>query len=184
MSEQDFSVLSFMEKLDDAHVAINHEREQLESKATIVLWAKKYVSQSQEKLTKAYKEINGLKDDIEELLRQLSEEKKQKADLEMKLAEMGKLLTSVAKKSSEEGIQKALQTFVNYSKRKTPDKRTYIKNTILEFTSVNRISLPEELSATIDCLDDEQTEPKNVTMNGGIYNDIHDNKEINYNNNI
>lgn len=116
--------------------------------------------------------------------RQLAEEKRQRADLEMNLAETRKLMDSIAKKSSEEGVQKAIHTFVNYSKRKTSDKRTYIKNTILEFTSVNRISLPEELSATIDCLDDEQTEPKNVTMNGGVYNDIHDNKGVNYNSNI
>ena len=92
--------------------------------------------------------------------RQLADEKRQKADLEMNLAETRKLMDSIAKKSSEEGVQKAIQTFVNYSKRKTSDKRAYIKTTLLEFTSVNRISLPEEVSATIDCLDDEQTEPK------------------------
>ena len=119
------------------------------------------------------KENEDQKVDIESLQQLL-------AEAEMKLAETRKLLDSVTKKSSEEGVQKALQTFVNYSKRKTPDKRTYIKNTILEFANVNRIPLPEELANAIDNLDDEQSEPKVVNVEkGGVYNDIHDNGTVN-----
>lgn len=91
--------------------------------------------------------------------------------------ETRKLSDSVAKKSSEDGVVKALGTYVNRSKRKTSDKRAYIKNMILEFVSVNGLSLPEELSATIECLDDEQAEPRTVTVNGNYIN-IHENKEV------
>ena len=179
-----FDATSLLKQLDVVQTELNREKEQLESKEHIVKCAKKYMTQAWEEIIKNNKEISILKCYMEELSNQLDEERKQRAEMEMKLAEMTKLLGSIAKKSSEEAILKAIQTFINYSKRKTSDKRTYIKNTILEFTSVNRISLPEELSTTIDCLDDEQTEPKIVTMNGGIYNDIHDNKEVNYKNNI
>ena len=171
MCELDFNV--FMKKLDAAQAEIDRKRERLNSKAIILEWSRKYI----EHLKEAQSEIDSLKKDKDDLQRQLAEERKQRAEMEMKLAEMTKLLGSIAKKSSEEGMQKALQTFVNYSKRKTPDKRTYIKNTILEFTNVNRITLSEELANAIDALDDEQTEPKNITVNGN-YNDIHDNKEV------
>jgi hypothetical protein len=117
------------------------------------------------------KENEDQKADIESLQQLL-------AEAEMKLAEMRKLLDSVTKKSSEEGVQKALQAFVSYSKRKTPNKRSYIKNTILEFANVNRIPLPEELANAIDNLDDEQSEPKVVNVHGN-YNDIHDNGTVN-----
>ena len=125
-----------------------------------------------ESIDELLKENEDQKADIESLQQLL-------AEAEMKLAETRKLLDSVTKKSSEEGVQKALQTFVNYSKRKTSDKRTYIKNTILEFANVNRIPLPEELANAIDNLDDEQSEPKVVNVgNGGVYNDIHENGEV------
>ena len=117
--------------------------------------------------------------EIDTLQQQLTEEKRMRAELEMKLKETRQLSDSVAKKSSEDGVVKALSTYVNRSKRKTADKRAYIKNMILEFVSVNGLSLPEDLTATIDSLDDEQSEPKSVTVNGGVYNDIHDNKEVN-----
>nr|MCR5193237.1 hypothetical protein [Bacteroidales bacterium] len=171
------TVSSFMEKLDAAQLEINREKERLDSKARIVELSKNYIEYSQDKLREAYSEINSLRSDNEELSRLLEEERKQRAELEMKLAEMTKLLSSIAKKSSEEAMLKALQTFVNYSKRKTSDKRSYIKNTILEFANVNRVSLPEELANAIDGLDDEQAEPRNVTVNGN-YNDIHDNGEV------
>lgn len=166
------------EKLGKRQEEVERLKKQLDEKTTQLkgtIAELKKISKQNAELDVRLKEQNAM---LEITSRQLSEEKRQRADLEMNLAETRKLMDSIAKKSSEEGVQKAIQTFVNYSKRKTSDKRTYIKNTLLEFTSVNRIFLPEELSATIDCLDDEQPETKNVTVNGGIYNDIHDNKEV------
>ena len=176
----DKAFMNYTEMAREARIELEHERERLTDKLERIDLFLQVMEHADER-DAAYKK---LQEENEMLQQQLNDERKQKAELEMKMNEMSKLSAGVAKKSSEEGVQKAIHTFVNYSKRKTSDKRTYIKNTILEFTSVNRISLPEELSATIDCLDDEQTEPKNVTMNGGVYNDIHDNKGVNYNSNI
>lgn len=120
------------------------------------------------------KENEKMHDETESLKQQLEEEKKRNADLEMKLAEMGKLTTGVAKKSSEEALLAALRTYVNRSKRKTYDKRAFAKTATLEIANVNGLTLPEDLATAIDSLDDEQTEPKSVTVNGN-YNDIHDN---------
>ena len=119
-----------------------------------------------------------LQEECESLQQQLAEEKRQRAELEMKLAEMGKLSAGVAKKSSEEALLKALSAYVSRSKRKTSDKRAFAKSAVLEFANANGLALPDDLSAAIECLDDEQSEPKNVTVNGGVYNEIHDNREV------
>lgn len=134
------------------------EREQ--ERLTEKLGQLNYYLQMIDAMEKLIAENRKQQEEIASLQQKIADEKRQQAELEMKIAETRKLMDSIAKKSSEEGMQKAIQTFVNYSKRKTSDKRTYIKNTLLEFTSVNRIALPEELLAIIDCLDDEQTEPK------------------------
>ena len=83
----------------------------------------------------------------------------------------------MAKKASEDNQIKALRTYVNRSKRKTPDKRVFAKYAMLEIANANGLTLPEELAATIDSLDDEQPEPKVVNV-AGNYNDIHDNGKV------
>ena len=114
--------------------------------------------------------------EIADLQEQLAEEKRQRAELEMNLAEIRKLLDGMAKKSSEEGVIKALQIFVNRSKRKTADKRTYIKNVILELAIANGLTLPDDLAATIESLDDEQAVPINVA--GDYVEHKHIEKEV------
>lgn len=123
----------------------------------------------------AQREIN------ENLSQQLTDEKHQREELEMKLAEMSKLSASMAKKASEEAMLKALRTYANTSKHKKIDKRIYAKTAILEMAMLNGLTLPPDLAATIDTLDDELAGPKtSVTVNaGGNYNDIHDNDIVN-----
>ena len=116
--------------------------------------------------------------EIESLREQLQEEKRLRAEMEMKVAEMSKLSAGMAKKSSEEDLLKALRTYANRSKRKTADKRTFAKSAILEIANANALLLPEDLAATVDSLDDEQAEPKVVNV-AGNYNDIHDNGTVN-----
>ena len=72
------------------------------------------------------------------------------------MAEMSKLSAGMAKKTSQDDLTKALRTYANRSKRKTPDKRAFAKTAILEIANANGLALPEDLAATIDCLDDEQ----------------------------
>ena len=83
----------------------------------------------------------------------------------------------MAGKTSQDELLKALRVFVNTSKRKRLEKRTLVKEMVLELVLANGIVLPEDLATTINSLDDEQVEPKvfNVT---GNYNDIHDNKNV------
>lgn len=99
------------------------------------------------------------------------------AALEMKLSEMTKLSGDVAKKSSQEGLLKAVRTFVNRSKQKRIEKRMAVKEMLLELANANSIVFPADLAATIDALDDEHSEPKTVTVHGN-YNDVHDNGSV------
>ena len=85
--------------------------------------------------------------------RQLVDEKRQREELEMKLAELNKLSAGMAKKASEEAMLKVLRTYANTSKRKTMDKRTFAKTAILELANVNGLVLPDDLAATIESLD-------------------------------
>ena len=73
---------------------------------------------------------------------------------------------------------KALRVFVNKSKRKKVDKRIAVKEMVLELANANGVLLPEDLSAAIDSLDDEQLEARVVNVQGN-YNDIHDNGSVN-----
>ena len=123
------------------------------------------------------KENDQLKEQNDDLQQQLADEKQQRAELEMKLVEMNKLSTGMAKKASEDNLLKALRTYVNRSKRKTADKRTFAKSATLEIANANGLDLPEDLKAAIESLDDEQSEAKVVNVTGN-YNDIHDNGEV------
>ena len=67
-----------------------------------------------------------LRDKYDQLQQQLEEEKRLRAEAEMKLAETNKLSAGIAKKTSEEALTAALRPYVNRSKRKTLDKRAYI----------------------------------------------------------
>lgn len=109
-----------------------------------------------------------------ETINQLTEKN---AALEMKLSEMTKLSGDVAKKSSQEGLLKAVRTFVNKSKHKRIEKRMAVKEMLLELANANSIVFPEDLATTIDALDDEQSEAKVVNVTGN-YNDIHDNGSV------
>ena len=133
--------------------------------------------ENQQRMVMALQKVEEIASENQSLQQQLAEEKQQRAELEMKLAEMSKLSADVAKKSSEDNLLKALRIYANRSKRKTADKRMFAKSAILEIANANNLILPEELAATVDSLDDEQSEPKIVNVSGN-YNDVHDNGEV------
>lgn len=108
-----------------------------------------------------------------------AEQESKNAELEMRLSELSKLSAGVARKSSQDELLKALRTFVNKSKRKRIEKRTAVKEMVMELAIANSIVFPEDLATTIDALDDEQSEPKVVNVTGN-YNDIHDNGSVGY----
>ena len=122
-------------------------------------------------------EIEKQQSEIESLRQQLQEEKDKNQALEMRLSEMTKLSNGVAKKSSQEELLKALRIFINKSKQKRIEKRTAVKEMILELANASGIVFPADLAATLDSLDDEQPDPKVVHV-AGNYNDVHDNDRV------
>lgn len=169
--------MDYQEMVRDARRELEREQERLTEKMEQLDARLRLMDGIDRLLT----ENQELKDEIEALQQQLNDERKQKAELEMKMNEMSKLSAGVAKKSSEEDLLKALRTYVNRSKRKTADKRAFAKTATLEIANANGLLLPEDLAAMIESLDDEQTDPKVVNVSGN-YNDIHDNGGVNLNN--
>ena len=167
------NVIDYDEMAYSARRALEREREELMGRAEQL---DAYLRVLDE-IDMVLKENSQLREDYDDLTQQLNDERQQRAELEMKLMEMGKLSTSMAQKASEENVLKALRTYVNRSKRKTADKRAFAKTATLEIANANGLDLPEDLKAAIESLDDEQTEPKVVTVQGN-YNDVHDNGEV------
>ena len=118
------------------------------------------------------------REELESLQQQLTDEKRQRAELETKLKELNKLTAGVAKKASEEVLLKTIQTYVNKSKQKRPEKRAAAKEWALEMVLANKLNVPEELAEAIDHLDDEQSEPKVVNVTGN-YVEAHNNECVN-----
>jgi hypothetical protein len=108
----------------------------------------------------------------EQLRQQLQDEKDKNTKLEMQLNEMSKLSASVAGKASHEELLKALRVFVNKSKRKKLEKRIAVKEMVLELANANSLMLPEDLSSTIDSLDDEQLVEHSPASNSGLPEDL------------
>jgi len=169
------NLIDYSEMAHDARRALEREREELMERAGRLEVHMRMLDE----VDRVMKENCQLKEDNENLLQLLDDEKQQRAELEMKLMEMGKLTTGMAKKASEDNLIKALRTYVNRSKRKTADKRAFAKSATLEIANANGLDLPEDLKAAIESLDDEQTEPKMVTVQGN-YNDVHDNGEVRF----
>ena len=157
----------------EARRALDRERERVSEQAEQIAARLRLMDAIDEVLS----ENRRLQDMVEEMQQQLDDEKQQRAELEMKLMEMNKLSTGMAKKASEDNLLKALRTYVNRSKRKTADKRAFAKSATLEIANANGLVIPEDLAAAIDSLDDEQAEPKVVNVTGN-YNDIHDNGSV------
>lgn len=162
-----------MDAAHDALRALDREREEMRERLEVM----DGYSRTLEAVERLVTENKELQEQVDDLQQQLDNEKQQRAELEMKLMEMNKLTTGMAKKASEDNLLKALRTYVNRSKRKTADKRAFAKSATLEIANANGLAIPEDLAAAIDSLDDEQAEPKVVTVTGS-YNDIHDNGSV------
>ena len=108
-----------------------------------------------------------LKVDIESTREMYEEEKDVRMKLEMELNETKKLVAGVANKTSQDAMLKAISTFVNRSKQKKLEKRTMVKNMVMEMAMANGLTLPADLAQTIDALDDEKPV---ITSQNNTYN--------------
>ena len=114
---------------------------------------KQRVAEQDEEITALRKEAATLKED--------------KASLEMKFSEMSKLSADMAKKSSEEGLKKALTGTINKSRHKRLEKRIVIKEMVMELAIANGITFPED-AAKLESLDDETPPPAPVSNNVNV----------------
>lgn len=177
--ETDF--IDYNELVNDANRALGKERERITAEAEQVNALQRAMDAAGELISKNEKltrELEMQKAEVDMLHARLQEEKEQRLKLEMQLNEMSKLTGSVAGKASHDELLKALRTFVNKSKQKRIEKRTLVKEMVLELVIANGIVLPPELAATIESLDDEQPAVTQVVNVAGNYNDIHDNEVV------
>lgn len=154
--------------------ALGSEKERLTERIEQLEGVMKMADMTDELLS----QIDDLKDENERLNAENDRLRQEVQEKEMKLSELSKLSAGVARKSSQDEVLKALRTFVNKSKRKKYEKRVAIKEMVLELANANSIVFPEDLSATLESLDDEPSESKVVNV-AGNYNDIHDNGSVN-----
>ena len=76
-----------------------------------------------------------------------------------------------------DNILKAVRTYLNTSKRKTLAKREAAKMVITELFVSAKVELPDDILDMLDHLDDEQMEPKVISVTGN-YNEVHDNTSV------
>ena len=163
----------FEEQLRDARREVERERELLmekmeaqENYLNLLETCAEYAKEND-----ALMEENGqLNEEVENLRQQLHEK-------ETRLSELQKLSAGVAKKSSQEVVEKAMRIYLNTSKRKTLSKREAAKTVLLELVTSAKLELPEDLMDQLNHFDDENPEPQivigkagDVIADGGVKN--------------
>ncbi|MBO7068798.1 MAG: hypothetical protein J6W52_09005 [Bacteroidaceae bacterium] len=173
--------IDYNELSHDARRALEKEREkriesvhEVDRFLQILESADELVSNANEYATQLVKQ----REENEILRQQLKEEKEARAKVEMQLNEMNKLSAGVAKKSSQEGLEKAFRIYINTSKRKTQAKREVARAQLLDFITTAKLEMPEDIMEMLNHLDDEQPDAKVVNVQGN-YNDIHNNETVN-----
>ena len=165
----------YKEIMHDVQRALGSEKERLTERIEQLEGVMKMADAIDELIS----EIEDLKVENERLGEENERLREEVREKDMKLTELGKLSAGVARKASHDELLKALSVFVNKSKRKKYEKRVAIKEMVLELANANSIVFPEDLSATLESLDDEPSESKVVNV-AGNYNDIHDNGSVNH----
>ena len=176
----------YREMMHDTRRAIENEMEKL----SVQVEQMKTLSQMADVTDGLLSQVEDLKDENERLTQEVeklaleSEKSAQENDRlrreivekDMKLSELSKLSVGVAKKSSQEEVLKALRTYINISKRKTLSKRVAVKVMIMELANAIGIVFPEDMIATLETLDDEQSEPKVLVQGDYVENKGVENK--------
>ena len=157
------------EQLEKLMIAFETTEDVLQENERLEEEIEQHHSQHQEEIEQLRQQHQ---EEKEQLRQQLQDEKDKNTKLEMQLNEMSKLSASVAGKASHEELLKALRVFVNKSKRKKLEKRIAVKEMVLELANANSLMLPEDLSSTIDSLDDEQLVEQSPASNSGLPEDL------------
>lgn len=167
------NITDYMEMAQNARYGIEKEGDRLQEKLARIEDYRKLLDGIDEVIAENKRQ----QEEIESLQQQLAEEKQQRMEMETKMNEMSKLSTGMAKKVSQDDFLKALRIYLNISKRKTIGKREAAKNVITDLMTSAKLELPDDIMELLEHLDDEQSEPKTVTVNGN-YVEAHDNGSV------
>jgi predicted nuclease with TOPRIM domain len=163
----------FEEQLRDARREVERERELLMEK----MEAQENYLRVLETCDEYAKENDALIEENEQLNEEVENLRQQLHEKETRLSELQKLSAGVAKKSSQEVVEKAMRIYLNTSKRKTLSKREAAKTVLLELVTSAKLELPEDLMDQLNHFDDENPEPQivigkagDVIADGGVKN--------------
>ena len=144
-------ITDLKEQLRDAQRCLDSEYEKIQEKI-----------EANEKQLKLLGRIESLITENERLKSELEEQQADNDrlhellnDKDMKLNEWSKFSVSMAKKSSQEGLEKAFQLYINMSKRKTQAKREVAKAQLLDFIATAKLTMPDDIMESLNQLDDE-----------------------------
>ena len=166
--------IDIKEQMRDARRYLDSERERMQEQIETQEFYLKLMEQYESLL----EENERLKSELEEQQAENDSLHQQLDDKDIKLNELSKFSVGVAKKASQEVLEKAFRIYINTSKRKTQAKREVARAQLLDFIATAKLEMPEDIMEMLNHLDDEQPETKVVNV-AGNYNDIHDNGTVN-----
>ena len=111
--------------------------------------------QLESELEQQQAENDSLHEQLDDKDRRLKEMEALLKEKETQLNELGKFSVGVAKKSSQEGLEKAIRIYINTSKRKTQAKREVAKTQLLDFVTTAKLEMPDDIMEALNQLDDE-----------------------------
>lgn len=153
------AVLKLLDQVED----LLAENDQLESE----------LEQQQAENDSLHEQLDDKDRRLKEMEALLKEKEMQLKEKETQLNELGKFSVGVAKKSSQEGLEKAIRIYINTSKRKTQAKREVAKTQLLDFVTTAKLEMPDDIMEALNQLDDEVVVPApmtNVTIQAGGIN--------------
>lgn len=157
------------EELREAKRNLYRERERLQEQIDIQNSYLKFYEQYEYMVER----VERLESELEQQVAENDILHQQLDDKDMKLNEMSKFSVNMAKKSSQEGLEKAFRIYLNTSKRKTQAKREVARAQLLDFITTAKLEMPEDIMDQLNHLDDEQPESTpmtNVTVQAGGIN--------------
>ena len=129
--------------------------------------------QLESELEQQQAENDSLHEQLDDKDRRLKEMEALLKEKETQLNELGKFSVNMAKKSPQEGLEKAFRIYINTSKRKTQAKREVARAQLLDFIATAKLEMSEDIMELLNHLDDEQPESApmtNVTIQAGGIN--------------
>lgn len=145
------NTIDYNEMARDARRVLEHEREEMADRLQQVNNFLQFMEQADTLVSK----VERLQQEVEEQQEKISELQRQLDEKELQLTEFSKLSAGVAKKSSQEALEKAFRIYINTSKRKTQAKREVARTQMLDFITTAKLEMPEEIMEMLNHLDDE-----------------------------